>query len=370
MSGLIALMHVAFFVPQAIPFPGPGMAHSSGSACGTYSHCRQLTIDHTQVPSTQTNFPAVLIATEADWAVTGSGGDVQNTVTQSGGAPITIPADFILADSTCTTPLAGWEFEKYTTTTGALVIHFLVASLSSSADTTSIWVCAGKSSVTTQQNTVSATWNANYYAVWHLSDGTTLNTIDSTGNGHTGSIGAATATAGEIDGAAATAGGSFVAFPFPTLLFNGGYTIQLWLEQDNSAGFNAAANSASGTDATLYFDSTGAASFAQGLFANVGSATNGVTLGSLHSLVIVDTAVTGVLDTYVDSTHKQNTTQPNNFTAQTINFGNNPAGGGTNWQGKYDDLRISNVALSADWVTSEYNNQKPSSTFIAVGTRH
>jgi hypothetical protein len=38
------------------------------------------------------------------------------------------------------------------------------------------------------------------------------------------------------------------------------------------------------------------------------------------------------------------------------------------WNGLIDEVRISNVARSADWVTTEYNNQNAPGSFITLGT--
>ena len=39
-----------------------------------------------------------------------------------------------------------------------------------------------------------------------------------------------------------------------------------------------------------------------------------------------------------------------------------------NFNGILDEARISNMARSADWIATEYNNQNSSSTFYNVGT--
>ena len=39
-----------------------------------------------------------------------------------------------------------------------------------------------------------------------------------------------------------------------------------------------------------------------------------------------------------------------------------------NWNGQIDEVRISNSVRSADWITTEYNNQNSPSTFYTVGS--
>jgi hypothetical protein len=37
------------------------------------------------------------------------------------------------------------------------------------------------------------------------------------------------------------------------------------------------------------------------------------------------------------------------------------------WNGKIDELRISNIARSVDWIMTEFRNQNSPSTFYSVG---
>jgi hypothetical protein len=55
-------------------------------------------------------------------------------------------------------------------------------------------------------------------------------------------------------------------------------------------------------------------------------------------------------------------------TAGTTYFGfDNDGSGLRGFDGTMDEVRVSNVARSADWITAEYNSQKSPSTFYAVG---
>lgn len=348
---------------------------SAPGACGnSYLHCRQLTIDHTQVPSTQTNFPAVLIATEADWAVTGSGGDVQHTVTQSGGAAITIPADWILADSTCTTPIGGWEFEAYNSATGALVVHFLVASLSSTADVTSIWVCDDKAAVSTQQMTTTATWDSNYLAVYHLPQ-TTGAYIDSTSNANNSTAVTITtrgATGKISTGAGATGASDLITLPAIQFDANQTATISGWINSSNwvtGGGHNLWRTDASTSTKAIYVDATGHAQILDLGGTNI-SGTTVLSASTWYYVVWAfdEMGPTGTL--YLNGVSEIASAVGNVFfgTVSTMSICGDAFSqsiGGT-----CDELRISKIVRSANWITAEYNNQKPSSTFISVGARN
>ena len=166
----------ALFLPPAVSGQGilqPIMQQQpqGGGACGSgFAHCRSLAWDATQAGTADTStFPGVVVATEADWAVTGSGGAVLHTVSQTGSSYTgTIPADFIFATDGAFAQLL-WqdeEFDYHVPTTGAMIAWVNIGTLSHTTNTV-IWACYGKSSITTQQNTVSSTWDSNFLGVWH-----------------------------------------------------------------------------------------------------------------------------------------------------------------------------------------------------------
>ncbi len=54
-------------------------------------------------------------------------------------------------------------------------------------------------------------------------------------------------------------------------------------------------------------------------------------------------------------------------TGQTRAIGYRPEGNDFYWSGKLDEIRISSTARLADWIETEYNNQKDNSTFYIIG---
>lgn len=375
LSLILVLAPLCNLKAQGIPFPGGGLVHAQagGGSCGnSYLHCRQLIIDRTKVSSTQTSFPVLLSATEADWAVTGSGGDVQNTVTQSGGLGITIPADFILADSTCTTPIAGWEFESYGTTTGAVVLHFIVASLSSSVDTTSIWVCTDKAAVNTQQMTTTATWDSSFTNVYHLSDNAANTTVvESTSNGATGTNSANTSgfsVAGEVAKALNYAGltdNTAVA----TSSFGAGtttWTICAWVAPINSGTYDFLyTNGGAANLGLVVYSDMKLHAFSGGLTPPAG--TTVLTAGTFYYACLASSGgvslnlyLNGVLED-TSGTATYNLTNAGsflgNYTTPAFNTG------------KLDEFRLSNVQRAVGWILTEYNSMSSPGSFITIGAR-
>ena len=134
-----------------------------------YNGYRLFSLDHTKVGTADsTNFTVLLSGTFAEFATTANGGKVHNTVT-CGIYSITCPADLIFtSDAFCKTPLAGWEFEQYTATSGQMLVWVIVPTLSHTVNT-SIYACAGNSAVTTfQGGSLGAAFDTNTKCVHHL----------------------------------------------------------------------------------------------------------------------------------------------------------------------------------------------------------
>jgi hypothetical protein len=108
-------------------------------AFGGYTGYRLFTINHTLTgTANSTNFTVLISGTYAEFATTGNGGNVQNTVS-CGVNSITCPADLVFtSDAGCSSPLAGWEFESYTATTGQIVAWVIVPTLSVTTNTSDL----------------------------------------------------------------------------------------------------------------------------------------------------------------------------------------------------------------------------------------
>ncbi len=356
-------------------------------ACGSgYGFCRSYTLLHAQVAggSDLSSFPVVLNATAAgsgniaSFATVANGGHVQNTATLSGA---TVPADWVVtSDSACATPI-NWEIETYTATTGDLIAWINIATLSHTADTT-VWVCYGKSSVTTWQGDVNATWNANFKSVYHLAtvSGAVVLT-DSTATAATqvcqgGTCPFATDT-GEIDGARNTTANplwsmaaSYGAVGFPV-------TVSYWL---NTAAAQVAPivnlNSSGTTNDGIRFSVQNpsgtniAPQITLGGVADFNCSTN--TLAQNTLAYVAYTVAVGAVNNAVCFVGTAGT-----FNSQTVSVPsasltgtqNNLAIGratGNNWI--VDEVRVANVILTSGWLNTEFNNESSPSTFYTLGS--
>src|SRR5207302_5739056 len=181
--------------PTPTPTPGPS------TACQ-----RTLTIDHTKVPSTQSNFTVLVNLTDPALKTIANGGHVANANGYDIG---------FYADSGGTTKLK-WEVERYDGTTGNLIAWVKIPSVSSSADTV-FYLMYGDSTINTNQSDPANTWDASFKGVWHMNDNaantiireSTVTGANGTNNANTssktaiGQIGSALSYNGSTDGSSA-----------------------------------------------------------------------------------------------------------------------------------------------------------------------
>lgn len=348
---------------------------SSGGGHGAngFAYLRKLTWAAAQAGgSDSANFPGLINATEADWADTGHAGQIVNTVTQSGaGSGLTIPADFVVTtDSGCTSPLTGgaWEFEKWDNTTGAVILWINIATLSHTADT-SVYACYGKSSITTQQNTVANVWDSNYLAVWHL--GGTLDLHDSTTNANTLTK---TSTPSSVAGQIGNGGASFSdsAYLSVSSLTGGVSTttasMSAWVNASSLASFETSVTGTTSGQCLLLSSASGnpATAMWNGVSGEYSAAT-GLTVSTSAWHFWAMSMAASALTIYLDAANfvVSETAATNNLNqAYYVGRGSVTS---RSWSGSLDEIRISKSVRSTDYLTARYNQEKASQTMVSVG---
>ena len=337
---------------------------------------RTLTIDHTKVPSTQSNFTVLVRLTDPALKTVANGGHVANANGYDIG---------FYADSGGNTKLK-WEVEKYDGTAGNLIAWVKIPSVSSSTDTV-FYLMYGDNAINTDQSDPLNTWDSNFEAIWHLGNDTTLSLIDSiSGNSltNTGTVGA---TTGIIYGAAGTFNGTSQSLSSPPidLTTTGHVMLTAWV---NTAAF--------ANDDGLFFEfsnnfnlnpggflvdpnDTPTRAFVVGLLNNGGHNEGYFTRPSTgwhyYAFTFDFTTQAGALATgaYVDAI-AQVLTQNKFDTGSPGHAGNYPfyimSRGATTLfhQGVVDEVRLSSIFRSPEWVITEYNNQSSPGTFITMGS--
>ena len=328
-----------------------------------YAHRRVITIDHTKVPNTdQANFPVLISKTFSDLATTANGGSVSN----ANGYDI-----IFTSDAAGSSPLA-YERETYNATTGGVIDWVNVPTLSHTTDTV-IYIFYGNSSVTTDQSNKSSVWDSNFRGVWHLSNGTTLSTNDSTSNGSNGTNYGATATTGQIDGGANFNGsneyidvGSLGSFPTQG-------TIEFWMQPASRSSYpNALTTNYNGGNNGIRFEEDSSGDFGvcigNGSFNGYGLVSASLQADAWYHIVLTWNTTSSTATGYVSGaqafTTGSNTLWPSTIANLAIGSGYSTS---RMWNGVLDEVRLSTSVRSPDWIATEYNNQSNPSLFTRFG---
>ncbi len=341
------------------------IASNAWAAFGYYS---PISINSAQVPSTQTDFPVLVSVTDARFKTVGNGGHVQN----SSGFDIRP-----YTNSGLGTAITGYELERYTASTGEVIMWVKVSSLSSS--TTPFVLAYGDSGISTDGSST-ATWSNSFTDVYHLKDGTTLSLNDSTSGAFTLAFSAshATPTAGIIDGAASFASASSQALIGPgTQSGTAALTVSAWVNATSFPntyhtviGYSTAAPrffmiqvKSTGKLACFATNSGGTAVFYDGTGSHTLSA------GTSYYLTMTYDSVAGLIG-YVNAASDGTVAANGTLFTSTIaiTLGRDDINAGRLWNGWIDEGRVASVARSANWITTEYNNQSAPGTFETLGT--
>jgi hypothetical protein len=349
---------------QGVRIPGPG---GVGAASGSWQFSRSITIDHTKVPSTQTNFPVSFAGTYTYLKTTGNGGKV----TSSSGYDIGFATN-----STCASLITAFELESYDASTGAVSLHVSISSLSSSTDTV-IYLCYGNISITTNQSSTT-TWNSNFKAVYHLGDGTTLGATDSTSNAKNMTLtNSPTAATGQIDGAGSFNGTSqYATISSSPTSTTADFSMEAWMKPsslsqlgmalcngDDNGGFCMGVGVAGGTNGGGLI----------GLITSVAWRDCGWSFPDTttwHHVVITYTFSTLTAKCYADAGLKASNTTSSPLTASAKSTLGGETIAGRYLAGAIDEARFTNNVLSADWITATYNSYGSPSTFYTIGSEN
>lgn len=318
-----------------------------------------ISINAAQVPSTQTDFPVLVSQTDARFKTTGNGGHVAN----SSGFDIRPYSDAAL-----TTALS-YELERYNASSGEVIMWVKVASLSSS--TTPIYLGYGDTNLNSDGSST-ATWSNNFRGVWHLKDGSTLTLTDSTSGGFTlTNNNTATATTGQIDGAVSIVRTSTQFLSNATIGLGTAVTYSCWVNPTTFPADNPGIMCTRGATGycLMYISSAGGNLSIQvkatADVSKLGFAT--LTTGSWQHVALTYDSSAGLYG-YRNATQSTNAAANGNLNTDptTINIGRDSFGPHY-YDGLIDEPRIANVARSADWITTEYNNQNDLTAFETLG---
>ncbi|MHB8053174.1 MAG: DUF2341 domain-containing protein, partial [Methanoregula sp.] len=351
-----------------------------------WNNRKKITIDHTKVAATLTNFPVLIsLVTDADLA---------SSALANGN-------DILFTSADGTTKL-DHEIENFTVSNGRLIAWVRIPSLSSTTDT-ALYMYFNNSGAANQQN-AAGVWDTNFKGVWHLKEnpsGTAPQMRDSTSNANHGTSGGTMTTSDQV--AAKINGGldfdgsnDYVSTNYVQTSVTA-YTIEAWINTSTTSLLTVIVhdrgsflNSGAGRSLTLSIGGTypggpgAAGDVAYGVDSDniyIGRySTMTVNNNNWHHLVGVWTAPSGTaidpaqFSIYIDGNAAATT-------AATVGSATSPLTGlngtqiaqhqpwGMYLPGILDEVRISNSNRSANWILTEYRNQNSPSTFYTVGAK-
>ena len=337
-----------------------------------FTYQRTVVIDHTKVSTgalTITNFPIEISSMNIVMSTSASGGHMTGAYDQ-----------IWSTKSDCSLSLYFDTETVNNTGTSTTTVWVNVPSVSSVTDTTLYW-CYGNSGITTYQGVSSATWDSNYMGVWHMGTPTAFSAADSTGK-NTGTPYSVSAAGGQISGAGSFDGtNSYVDVGVGSIVPYQGSTMEAWVYATGSLtseriildqyggnhGYNFELNYADlpgeiggvyQQDASHYIEQ----------FSEPGIS------GSVWEFAAEVYSATGI-QTYFNGAATTLTAQygPDNMSGNYSPGGISKQIGGrfgsssARWNGMIDELRLSSIQRSSDWIKTEYNNQSSPYTFTTIG---
>jgi len=326
---------------------------------------KKISIDHTKVAATQTNFPVLIsLTTDADLA---------SSALANGNDILFTSADGITK--------LDHEIENFTVGNGKLIAWVRAPSLSSSADTV-LYLYFNNSAASSQQN-VAGVWDSNFKGVWHLKEnasGVAGEYKDSTSNANNGQGGS---------GAVPTQTGS------GRIGYAQDYNGTPYISVPNAASLQP--TSAISLSGWIYLRTFGSGVDIDPIIRKGDSNPNnyqlavdsGAGVPQIHMMLDEnDNAGLAGTTTILPNTWYYIAGTWDGTTRQVYLNGNQDNNGsrtgtiGTDTRALYlggrigltdsingilDEVRISNIRRSASWITTEYNNQNSPSTFYGVG---
>lgn len=329
-------------------------------ALAGYTNHRSITFDHTKVSATQTNFPVGISGTYTFLKTVANSGKVRS----SSGYDI-----IFTSDAAGTTPLA-CEQESWSATTGAVTYWVKIPSLSSSVDTV-IYIQYGNTGISTPQCAGTTVWDSNFKAVYHMgTSGTMLTDSTSNANNLTNFSSATFSTSGLLSGGVSFSGTNALYSLTPPTTSITAFTMSVWTFEGSTSNAFPVSN---GVPPNGYgiVQFVGADCLSIGGIGSGGSCGSSIALSTWTYLVFTSGSSNNNLYRGAGLI-----AGPYSFTPSTPTTGfsigaelltSTPTFTLFNTAVE-DEVRISNIVRSTDWLLTEYTNINLMSTFYTIGT--
>lgn len=345
------------------------------TAMGAYNYTTPLIVNHGKVGGVESNFPVLLSTNSVLMSTASAGGHMLNS---SG-------YDLVFSTYPDCHYLLHWDTETVNNTGSAqLNVWVQVPSLSNTTDTV-FYACYGNTSITTYQGNSKSVWDSNYAGVYHLPNGAASSLPDSTSQNNAVNN-SGTAVTGQIDGAMGLLSSQYASIPGSTSLENPSVTVSAWVKYTSPSDYAIAVSRPyhSGAWASPYAsyalfasESTGGTPLflvsVSGSSFFIHSSVN-IADNTWHYIVGVFSSVASTGYLYTDGSINSSMSISGSIDysgATTPSIGIGTQGGtvlGQYLNGSIDEIRISKSARTADWISTEYNNQSAPSSFLIFDT--
>ncbi|MCK4463476.1 MAG: DUF2341 domain-containing protein, partial [Candidatus Omnitrophica bacterium] len=312
-----------------------------------YSYYKQITIYHAEVAATLTDYPLLFSVTDSDLKTTTYDG----YVTDSNGY------DIIFTNASGTK--LDHEIEKYTDTSGQFVAWVRIPSLSNT-ENTAIYMYYGNNFIGSSQENITGVWgSSDYLGVWHFNDDADDSTTNYNGTPSAG----VTYVSGKFANGIRTDGGTEY-IDLPVIEVGSTYTLSAWSEFPlyNTGSWRTLYQRQGGNYHHTIVQSDGQIGVYNNSFYSSGYDIDNLQAG-WHYVTAV--ASSGTTKFYIDDSPLAGTSN-SVVTEEVSRLGNHDSG--QQW-GTFDEVRISNTARTAEWISTTYNNQDSPSTFYGTGTQ-
>ncbi|MHA2282406.1 MAG: DUF2341 domain-containing protein [Promethearchaeota archaeon] len=340
-----------------------------------FKYYKEVTIDHNLVNGSQNliNFPLLISILDSE---------LQDDVKQSNGNDIAFAYNGAWLDH---------EIELFDQTyngTHAQLIAWVSIPRLFARENTNISMYYGNSTMSSHQNP-SGVWSSSYKGVWHLSEdpsGLAPQMKDSTANNNDGTTYGSMTTGdqieGQIDGSLNTDGiNDYIATPFPGITGSAARTVSFWMSSSSLSDRDIFSYGDFGQNRFIIRIDESSSAGNWGMRLEMKDDTTlreqrwstHITDGNLHYIVVVISENVDITQTlcYIDG-------QPD-IVDTTYGSGIADSGSGglynvrmafelnkLGFTGILDEVRISNLDHSADWIETEFNNQYNPQAFITL----
>lgn len=330
-----------------------------------YKYKKQITIDNSKVAGDEVNYPVLVSVTDDALKDVANGGHVQS----SNGY------DIVFYDGN-EAVLLDHEIQRYVNTTGEIIMWVRLENIYGGVNTI-FYMYYGKPGVVIDPSKTT-TWDAYFLAVYHMKDATTSSIADSTSNGRTGTkIGAnePIQTDGKIGYAQSFDGVNDVINCGNVGFDPDNITIEAWIYQTPAYGSTYPRVVSKETTTTadpyalevwntgrigMYIGDGAAESNASSPVGSIGLDAWYYVVGTFDDTYKIRMYIDGVVRAGPSSTVYRITDGTN------VLIGNNPPSN-RDYEGIIDEVRISSIARSDNWILTTFNCQNSPGTFMSFG---